>query len=63
MVHLQVGLALCLLEDRFDLGSLHHVALDLELTTHEETLSIGVSGDELAEVIVREDEGDCDRQD
>lgn len=61
MVHLQVGLALCLLEDRFDLGSLHHVALDLELATHEETLGLCGSSDQLAEVIVGEDKSNCEK--
>lgn len=55
---LQLGLALGLLEDGLHLGGLHDVALDLELATHEQTLSVGLAGDEGLEVLVGEGEGD-----
>lgn len=55
---LQLGLALGLLEDGLHLGRLHDVTLDLELATHEQTLSVGLAGDELLEVLVGEGESD-----
>jgi hypothetical protein len=55
---LQLGLGLGLLQHRVKLGRLHDVALDLELAAHEETLSIGLASDELAKVLLGEDEGD-----
>lgn len=56
--NLQLGLALGLLKDRFHLGGLHDVALDLELAAHEQALGIGLAVDELVEVFVGEVEGD-----
>lgn len=57
--YLQLGLALSLLEDRLHLGSLHNVALDLELTAHEQALGVSLAGHEGGEVCVGESEGDC----
>jgi len=59
---LELGLGLGLLEDGVQLGGLHDIALDLELAGHEETLGVGLAGDESAEVRVGEVQGDC-RQD
>lgn len=59
---LQLGLGLGLLEDGLHLGSLHDVALDLELAAHEETLGVGLAGDEGTEVLIRKVEGDCIEQ-
>lgn len=56
--NLQLGLALGLLEDRFHLGGLHDVALDLELAAHEQTLGIGLAVDELVEIFIGEVESD-----
>ena len=53
---LQLGLGLGLLHDRLHLGRLHNVTLDLELSTHEQTLGVSLSGDEFREVIVGEGE-------
>lgn len=58
MKHLELGLGLGLLEDGVELGSLHDIALDLELAGHEEALSVGLAGDELGKVGVGEGEGD-----
>lgn len=55
---LQLGLVLGLLQHGVELGRLHDVALDLELAAHEETLSVGLASDELAKVLLGEDE--CD---
>lgn len=55
--YLQLGLALSLLEDRLHLGGLHDVALDLELTAHEQTLGVSLARDEGSEVCVGEGEG------
>lgn len=55
---LQLGLGLGLLEDGLHLGSLHDVALDLELAGHEEALGLSLAGDELAKVFVGERQGD-----
>src|SRR6187551_461054 len=55
--HLQLGLGLRLLEDGLHLGGLHNVALDLELTRHEETLRVGLARDEALEVGIREGQG------
>ena len=60
---LELGLGLRLLEDGVELGGLHDVALDLELARHEEALGVGLAGDEVAEVGVREGEGDWRRSD
>ncbi len=57
--HLQLRLGLGLLEDRVKLGGLHHVALDLELSGHEESLGVALARDEVAEVLVGEGESDC----
>lgn len=51
---LQLGLGLSLLQDRVQLGRLHDVARNLQLARHEETLGVGLAGDELAEVLIRE---------
>jgi hypothetical protein len=56
---LQLGLGLGLLENRLELGSLHDIALDLHTAAHEHLLSVCLAGNELAEVSVGEDEGDC----
>jgi len=56
--NLQLGTTLSLLQDRLHLGRLHDVALNLQLATHEETLGVGLSGDELGEVLVRQVESD-----
>jgi hypothetical protein len=56
--NLELGLGLGLLENGLHLRRLHDVALDLELTAHEEPLGVGLAGDELAEVVVGKDEGD-----
>lgn len=56
---LQLGLVLGLLQHGVELGRLHDVALDLELAAHEETLSVGLASDELAKVLLGEDECDC----
>lgn len=50
----QLGLGLSLLQDRVQLGRLHDVARNLQLARHEETLGVGLAGDELAEVLIRE---------
>lgn len=57
---LELGLGLGLLEDGVELGGLHDVALDLELARHEEALGVGLAGDEVAKVGLREGEGDCE---
>lgn len=57
-LHLQLGLVLGFLKHRVKLGRLHNVALNLELAAHEETLSVGLASDELAKVLLGEDE--CD---
>lgn len=57
-LQLQLGLVLSLLKHRVKLGRLHNVALNLELAAHEETLSVGLASDELAKVLLGEDE--CD---
>ena len=59
MHNLQLRLSLGLLEDRVKLGGLHHVALDLELSGHEESLGVALARDEVAEVLVGEGESDC----
>lgn len=56
---LQLGLVLSLLQHGVELGRLHDVALDLELAAHEEALSVGLASDELAKVLLGEDECDC----
>jgi hypothetical protein len=56
--HSQLGLALGLLHDGLHLGRLHDVALELELSGHEELLGVGLAGDELGKVGVGEGEGD-----
>ena len=56
---LQLGLALGLLEDGFHLRSLHDVTLDLELATHEQTLSVGLASNEGSEIGIGEGESDC----
>ena len=58
LLHLQLGFGLGLLEDGLHLSGLHHVALDLQLSSHEEALGVGLAGDETAEVGVREAESD-----
>lgn len=45
-------------EDWLELGGLHDVALDLQLAAHKESLCVGLAGNELAEVLLREGEGD-----
>jgi len=57
-LQLQLGLVLSLLKHRVKLGRLHNVALNLELAAHEETLGVGLASDELAKVLLGEDE--CD---
>ena len=56
--NLELGLGLGLLENGLHPRRLHDVALDLELTAHEEPLGVGLAGDELAKVVVGKDEGD-----
>lgn len=56
---LQLGLGLRLLENGLHLHRLHHVASDLQLAAHEESLGIRLAGNQGAKVFVREDEGDC----
>lgn len=56
--NLQLGLVLRLLKHRLQLGGLHHIAPDLELSLHEHVLSIRLAGDEFGKVVVAEDEGD-----
>lgn len=51
-------MGLSLLQDGVQLGRLHNIALDLELSAHEESLGVGIAGNELAEVVVGEGEGD-----
>lgn len=53
---LWVGAGRC--EDWLKLGSLHDITLDLQLTAHEESLCIGLAGNELAEVLLGEGKGD-----
>lgn len=55
----QLGLGLRLLQDRLHLGRLHDVAADLELAGHEQALGVGLAGDQGAEVLVGEQEGNC----
>lgn len=57
---LKLGLGLRLLEYGLHLGSLHDIALDLQLAAHEQLLCVRLAGNELGEVEVREDECDCD---
>lgn len=45
-------------EDWLELGGLHDISLDLQLAAHEESLCVGLAGNELAEVLVGEREGD-----
>lgn len=59
LIPLQLGLGLGLLQHGVELRSLHDVALDLELSSHEETLGVGLASDELAKVLVREVKCDC----
>lgn len=59
---LQLGSGLGLLHDGVQLGGLHDVALDLELARHEQALGVGLASDELAEVLLGKDEGDCCRK-
>lgn len=54
----QLGLSLGLLENRLHLRSLHNVALDLELATHEQTLGVGLAGDEGRKIGIGEGKGD-----
>lgn len=56
--NLQLGTTLGLLQDGLHLSRLHDVALNLQLATHEETLGVGLSGDQLSEVLVRQVESD-----
>ena len=56
--YLKLSLALGLLKDRLHLGSLHDVALDLELAAHEQTLGVGLAGNQALEVAVGEVQGD-----
>ena len=56
--YLKLSLALGLLEDRLHLGSLHDVALDLELAAHEQTLGVGLAFHQALEVGVGEVQGD-----
>jgi hypothetical protein len=55
----QLGLGLGLLQDGLHLGSLHDVALDLELAGHEQALGVGLAADEAGEVGIGQGEGDC----
>jgi hypothetical protein len=53
----QLGLALGLLKNGLHLGCLHNVALDLELTAHEQALGVGLAGDKLSEIGIGERQG------
>jgi hypothetical protein len=55
---LQLGLGLGLLQDRVQLGGLHDVALDLELSAHEKALRVGLAGDQAREVVFAENKSD-----
>lgn len=58
--HLQLRLGLGLLKNRLHLGSLHHIALDLELAGHEQALSVGLTSNETREVGIGKRQSDCD---
>lgn len=55
---LELGLSTSSLEDGLERSGLHNVTLDLELTAHEQLLSIGLTVNEVLEVSVSDDEGD-----
>lgn len=57
--NLQLRLCLSLLEDRVELSSLHDIALDLELSAHEQSLRISLASDKAGEVFVGKSESDC----
>lgn len=57
-MRLELGLVLSLLQDGLHLHSLHHVAADLELASHEEALGVLLAGDEGTEVRLGKLEGD-----
>lgn len=54
----QLGLSLSLLEHRLHLRSLHNVAFDLQLATHEQTLGVGLARDEGRKIGIGEGKGD-----
>lgn len=56
--NLKLSLTLRLLKHRLHLRSLHNIALNLKLSTHEQTLSVGLSRDEGGEVGIGELESD-----
>lgn len=45
-------------ENWLELGGLHDITLDLQLAAHEESLCVGLAGNELAKVLLRKGEGD-----
>lgn len=58
-IHLQLGLCLRLLQDRLHLGCLHHVALNLQLTAHEQSLRVRFAADQLSKVVIRKGQRNC----
>lgn len=56
---LELRLVLHLLKDRFHLGSLHNITLDLQLSTHKQLLRIRLSLDEFSKIGIAERHGDC----
>ena len=60
--HLQLGLGLGLLQDGVQLGGLHDISLNLKLAAHEQALGVGLAGDELTKVVIRELQGHCCRK-
>jgi hypothetical protein len=56
--YLQLGLCLRLLKHILHLGSLHDIALDLELPAHKQLLCIRLARDQLREILVGQDERD-----
>lgn len=57
-MYLQLRSRLCLLKNRLHLGGLHNIALDLQLSAHEQFLCIRLAADQRAKVLVAEGEGD-----
>ncbi|AOW04801.1 uncharacterized protein YALI1_E01865g [Yarrowia lipolytica] len=55
---MRLEVVLSVLEDTLNGGSLHDVALNLELAGHEESLGVSLTLNELLEVVVRESELD-----
>lgn len=53
---LQLRLGPGLVENGFQLGSLHNIALDLKLARHKQALGLGLAHNKLAKVFVGETE-------